>query len=485
MTRSTASTTDELSDDDRRRIRLRQFLDRRFLLVIGVLLATVMAGGWLAYEPHVDPALTEEEQTIDTWVEQPTLSHQAEVQRPNPVFSDGEVLRNQPLYYTRISPTLEGTYAYAYDAPDGEFDVDVDMSLLLQSVDDDGNAYWSEREPLRQDAVEGLKPGQEMQLSFDVNVSDVESRIEAIENSLGASPGTSEATVVVTTRVAGTVNDEPVSNRHTAAYVLETGGSTYGVETDTENVGEHAFTESFEVEQRYGPLRSYGSLGLMLFGLVGIATLGYGRHTGWITVTNEERQLFEAVSQREAFDDWISTGRVGEADLEGPRIDIDSLEGIVDVAIDSDRRVIEDRRRGAYYVVEGDVYHVHEPDWRETSGGDIEDTPSRETAPSTESERAGETGTAIQDERLELLVDSVPGDGSGGQMLFQDDTVDRHDEATDSDDWADSIATVGDEDRDGAHRSDTEVPDDNVGTTETTVEAGDSDEPVNDGEPLE
>ena len=437
MTRSPAPPTDELSDDDRRRIRLRQFLDRRFLLAIGVLLAMVVAGGWLAYEPHLDPAVTEEERTIDTWVEQPTLSHQAEVQRPNPVFSHGEILRNQPLYYTRISPTLEGTYAYAYDAPDGELDVDVDMHLLVQSVDDDGNAYWSEREPLRQDAVEGLEPGQEMQLSFDVNVSDVESRIESIESSLGASPGTSEATVVVTTRVAGTVNDEQLSNRHTATYALDSGGSTYSVETDTENVGERAFTETFEVEQRYGALRSYGSLGLMLFGLIGIATLGYGRHAGLITVTDDERRLLESASQREAFDDWISTGQVEEADLEGPRIEIDSLEGIVDVAIDCDRRVIEDRQRRAYYVVEGDVYHVYEPDEtnRESARGTTEDRPATPTTESvTESERANETETAIENESLELLVDTDPEDRSGGPMIFDDGVVDRDDEAADSDD---------------------------------------------------
>ncbi|MFP9061381.1 DUF5305 domain-containing protein [Natrialbaceae archaeon A-chndr2] len=359
MTRSHSS--DELTTDDRRQIRLRALLDRRFLLVVGLFIAIVVAGGWLAYEPHVAPATIEDSQPTGTWEEQPTLSHQAEIQRANPVFPVGETLRNQGLYYTRLSPELQGTYAYAYEAPDGELDTTVDVFLVLQSVDDDGNAYWTERERLERDSVEDLQPGQEMQLSFDLNVSDVEPRIEAIESGLGASPGTSEATVVVETTVSGTVNGERISNRHVGEYVLEPTGSTYSVQTNTENVGERTFTETVEVDERYGPLRSYGSLALVVFGLVGIATLGYGRHADLLAVTDDERRLLEAASQREEFDDWISVGHVEEADLEGPRIEIANLEGLVDVAIDSDRRVIEDPQQGAYYVVEGDVYHVYEP----------------------------------------------------------------------------------------------------------------------------
>ena len=395
MTRT--HSPDELTTDDRRQIRLRSLLDRRFLLLVGLFIAIVVAGGWLAYEPHVAPATIEDSQPTGTWEEQPTLSHQAEIQRANPVFPVGETLRNQGLYYTRLSPELQGTYTYAYEAPDGELDTTVDVFLVLQSVDDDGNVYWSERERLERDSIEGLQPGQEMQLSFDLNVSDVEPRIEAIESGLGASPGTSEATVVVETTVSGTVNGERISNRHVGEYVLEPTGSTYSVQTNTENVGERTFTETVEVDERYGPLRSYGSLALVVFGLVGIATLGYGRHADLLAVTDDERRLLEAASQREEFDDWISVGRVEEADLEGPRIEIANLEGLVDVAIDSDRRVIEDPQQGAYYVVEGDVYHVYEPadrvledDGDEASEVEVQGPAKDETGAATQGPAEGE-----------------------------------------------------------------------------------------------
>ncbi|WP_254808229.1 DUF5305 domain-containing protein [Natronosalvus amylolyticus] len=445
MTRT--HSPDELTTDDRRQIRLRALLDRRFLLLVGLFIAIVVAGGWLAYEPHVAPATIEDSQPTGTWEEQPTLSHQAEIQRANPVFPVGETLRNQGLYYTRLSPELQGTYTYAYEAPDGELDTTVDVFLVLQSVDDDGNVYWSERERLERDSIEGLQPGQEMQLSFDLNVSDVEPRIEAIESGLGASPGTSEATVVVETTVSGTVNGERISNRHVGEYVLEPTGSTYSVQTNTENVGERTFTETVEIDERYGPLRSYGSLALVVFGLVGIATLGYGRHADLLAVTDDERRLLEAASQREEFDDWISVGRVEEADLEGPRIEIANLEGLVDVAIDSDRRVIEDPQQGAYYVVEGDVYHVYEPADRTPEDDNEIDEDEREAAvggeqrneaaDSLESKQAsrikmsdGVTDDVSENERRAAASDDVDegvGDGVlvGGDPPLFDDAGDR------------------------------------------------------------
>ena len=421
MTRTHSS--DDLTDDDRRRIRLRRLLNRRLLLVMGLCIAMVAVGGWLAYEPHVAPATVEDSEPTGTWTEEPTLSHGAEVQRANPVFPVGETLHNEGLYYTQVSPDLNGTYAYAYDAPNGEVDVEVDVFLVLQSVDDDGNAYWTERESLQSDSVEGLQPGEDFDVAFDVNVSDIEPRIESIERGLGASPGTTETIVIVETTVTGTVNDEGVSNRHTGAYDLEVSDSTYTVETDTEDVAERTFTETVEVEEEYGPLRSYGPLALVVFGLVGTATLGYGRYAGVLTVTDDERRLLEAASQREEFDDWISVGRVTEADLEGPRIEVADLEGLVDVAIDSDRRVIEDRETGAYYVVEGDVYHVYEP-VDPTLGGDSLESVTSSTAADDDLEResravpSNDAGEVVE---AGVLVgdDSSHSDDAGDRPFFE------------------------------------------------------------------
>lgn len=360
-------TDDVLSDDDRRRIRLRELLDRWLVLVAVALVVTVALGGWLAYEPHVDPANVTDEEPVGEWGEIVSTSHQAEVRQPNPVFEEGTVL-SQSLYYTRLTPELEGSYEYRYSSDHGgELDVDLETYLLVQAVDDDGNAYWSEREPLGQESVEGLEPGETAETSFAVVVADVDERIEEIEEGLGASVGTTEATVVVDATAAGEVGveggEEPVANNHAATFVLEPGGETYTVETDVEGTVEDGeFTREVTTERTYGPLRTYGSLALLVAGLAGLGALGYARHEDLIAPTEAELAALAEARQRAEFDEWISAGRFPEEEFAGPRIELDSLEDLVDVAIDCDGRVIGDADRDAFYVADGRMYYTYSPE---------------------------------------------------------------------------------------------------------------------------
>ena len=360
-------TDDVLSDDDRRRIRLRELLDRWLVLVAVALVVTVALGGWLAYEPHVDPANVTDEEPVGEWGEIVSTSHQAEVRQANPVFEEGTVL-SQSLYYTRLTPELEGSYEYRYSSDHGgELDVDLETYLLVQAVDDDGNAYWSEREPLGQESVEGLEPGETAETSFAVVVADVDERIEEIEEGLGASVGTTEATVVVDATAAGEVGveggEEPVANNHAATFVLEPGGETYTVETDVEGTVEDGeFTREVTTERTYGPLRTYGSLALLVVGLAGLGALGYARHEDLLTPTEAELAALAEARQRAEFDEWISAGRFPEEEFAGPRIELDSLEDLVDVAIDCDGRVIGDADRDAFYVADGRMYYTYSPE---------------------------------------------------------------------------------------------------------------------------
>ncbi|WP_254861921.1 DUF5305 domain-containing protein [Halovivax gelatinilyticus] len=352
----------ELSDHDRRSIRTRTLLNRWFVAVVAIAIVAFVLGGWGIYTAHVDPGTDESVEVVGTWSEQPELSHQASVAVENPVFETGDVLADRPLYYADLMPELEGVYAYSFDGDitDGSLSVTANAYVLYQATDD-GVSYWEETESLESVSTEAVEPGEAVPLSFEVNVSDLESRIDEIEASLGASVGTTETLVVVDTTVSGTVDGTQIANAHTARFDVSSNGGTYAVETETGGLHDAEITESVHTDRSYGPVRTYGSVVVFVLSLAGIAGLVYARETDALEVARAERRAVAVASEREAFADWLSVGHVPEAELDGPRIDVDSLPDIVDVAIDCDRRVIEDRMRGAYFVQDLAAYYVYEP----------------------------------------------------------------------------------------------------------------------------
>lgn len=358
-------------------IRIRLFLVRRFVpLVFGLLVLGLLAGA-VAYQTYAHPGVEVEERTVVDWEERTSLSHQAEVQRPNMVFEQGQTLSDRQTYFTHLSPELEGIYEYSYSAGGGgELDTESTAMLRLRSVDTEGGIYWERTEPLDETKTEGLSPDEVATLPVTVNVTDITADVERTQESLGSSIGTTEIAVVFDTRVTGTVAGEPVANAHQDTLTILTGGMAYQVESNGLGQQSHERTETTESEVVYGPFRSYGPVGVVFASFTVIAALAATNYRGRLGPSEAEVAAFNRRQHRDAFDDWISTGTVPEEALTGSRIDINSLKDLVDVAIDTDKRVLEDSAREAFYVLAGGRYYTYAPDDNQTTD---------ESAPKTES----------------------------------------------------------------------------------------------------
>ena len=358
--------SDRLQGDEERppnvwEFRLRRALDRQFVVVVAALLITAALGGYLAYEPHVEPGVEIEEETVTDWSERTAFGHSATVQQSNPVFPVGSELTDRSLYYTTLAPELDGTYEYQYsgNGGDGTVDVEMDVQLRYRSVagDDDG-VFWERSEPITTVEREGVDPGDPITAEFQVNVSEAESQVDSIQEQLGTTIGTTEVDVVVHTQVQGTVDGEEVASTHRQALQISPDGSTYSVEDPGTETELHESTVTHEVPAEYGPLRSYGYLALVAVSLLGLVGLGTARHRGKIAPSKREERAVEWARTRSEFDEWISRGRVPADSIESTRIELESLDGLVDVAIDSNRRVIEDVTRNAFYVLGEDAHYV-------------------------------------------------------------------------------------------------------------------------------
>jgi hypothetical protein len=353
-----------MTDDTNRLrwIRVRKRLAELAPAVVGVLLVVGALGGWFVYQTHANPGVETNERTVATWSEQGTSFYAAEVTESNRLFQEGQTLSDRPVYFTRISPELRGAYTYSYTASDtGALDVTLNASLRMRSVDDE-ETYWSVTEPLQSTHAEDVSPDESTTVETTINISQVAAEINQIQESIGTSVGTTEAELVFETQVVGSVNGEDVANTNRRALVINPEGSTYSVEAPEEFGVSHESTEVVESEQTYGPLRSYGPVVLLVLSVLGLLGFAVASYQGRVRPSPTEQITLEQQQERREFDDWISTGTIPKWGRTGTEIELDSLEDLVDVAIDTNERVIEDKNTGDFYVPGTNRYFLYSPD---------------------------------------------------------------------------------------------------------------------------
>lgn len=345
-------------------VSVRSALNRWFVLGLLVALALTLAGGYVTYDSHVDGAETVvEQQAVGTWTVESEFEHGATVSRDTEVFSAGERLRNRSLYFTTASPELDGTYTISHDNTDGNAAVtSTDLSLVIRAVEErNGNqvVHWQTRDSLDTlDAVE-VADGETATTTVSVDIPAILNRTEAIQNDLGAAPGQTEVLLVANTTVESSVNGETFTDTRTDRIEIVPGQSVYRVSTTT--AGASAYDATEQVTRTIEPTRLelYGGPVLCVIGLLCMAFLGTARWRGWLAVSDRERARNEFERARDDFDEWISTARIPDADDRTP-VPTGSLVDLVDIAIDSDRRVLEDGDRYAV-LVDSEIYTYTAP----------------------------------------------------------------------------------------------------------------------------
>jgi hypothetical protein len=138
----------------------------------------------------------------------------------------------------------------------------------------------------------------------------------------------------------------------------------------------------------------------MVLGISGAVLTGTAIRRDSISVRDYEQAQLDYARTRSDLDQWISTGTVPGDDDERTVVELNSLRDLVNVAIDSDRRVIErSDTRPRFVVLDDDVRYVFDPPPAVT--GDAQpDTqagiPSRDSAPA-DSAAHGATPTDERD----------------------------------------------------------------------------------------
>jgi hypothetical protein len=368
-----AGTGDGVADRLHRRLSpsTRSLAGRYAVVVVLVFLVVAAGGGYLTYDVQTAPETRFETQTVGTWEPDVGFSHSAVVSNTSIVFDRGQRLSERELYFTRISPVLDGQYRLSHSGDADAATGRVDLRLVLQATEEvdteDGETetvtYWRQIDPLASEEIERLPPGETHIVQFETNATELTNRLDRIEEDLGASPGTREIVVVADTTFEAEVEGERFTDERTDRLRLEPDGGTYSVDSEVDSSEPYEATATVEVPVEHAPAELYGGPALVVLGLLGALGVGGLTHRGAFAVSPAERRRLTFQRAREDYDEWISRGALPDESADRV-IELDSLEDVVNTAIDSDRRVVERVEPTPRYatVVDDIEYRFDPPD---------------------------------------------------------------------------------------------------------------------------
>jgi len=349
----------------------RSVLETYLPAIFAVFLLITAAGGFLVYGAQTAPETTTETRTAGTWSTNATFSHSAVVTNGTFSFTEGQRLEDRPLYFTRVSPELAGEYLVTHRGDAEAASGTVYLQLVLEAIDESSGSgqeetagptvYWRQTRSIDTVSIDALKPGETRRVSFDADVAELNERVTAIEEELGASPGTTRIAVVAETTLEASVANDRFVDTRTDRLTLEPSQGTYSVSSSPMESQMYEATETVEVPAGPSPIQQYVGPVLIIIGVVGMLVTGTVWYNDVLTLTNTDRVRLKYSQARSDLDEWISVGSVPPR--EGRTVvELSSLRDLANVAIDSDRRVIERPDATPRFVVlDDDVRYVYDP----------------------------------------------------------------------------------------------------------------------------
>lgn len=345
--------------------RARAWIDDRFSLVVAVAVLLLVVGGILTAQAYLGTDTRTETREGPSWESVGSFEHSATVVDDAGPYDAGTVLRNRTAYFAEASPVLEGQFSYTYEASDGgSLDVETTLVRVTRSVDrtdDNATTLWRDETVVARDRVESLSPGETATVSFAWNASAARQEARAAAEELGVSTGDTALFLEARVDVSGTRNGRSVDRTRTYRLPVTFEGGVYRLDDPGRVTDGDTRTVTVSVPVSPDPVEAVGGPLALVVGVFGTLGLPLGRRLDWLTVDDAEREYLAYLSTRREFDEWITTVRDLDDETCEEHVPVDSLQGLVDLAIDTDARVLEAADSGRCQVRNDDVCYAYEP----------------------------------------------------------------------------------------------------------------------------
>ncbi|ERG99388.1 MAG: hypothetical protein J07HQX50_00533 [Haloquadratum sp. J07HQX50] len=264
------------------------------------------------------------------------------------------------------SPVIDAEFSFGYDSTDGgPVTLAVKQELVLRSISEDETEiteYWRKTKSMGGGSATDVSPGETMTVPFKWNVSKQYLRGEEISGQLGGAPGSTQLLVVSTVQMEGTVNGQPVAETAQYRMPVEVSASTFQPASVQGSALTGSSTTQITRQQTYGPLWRFGGPVAIAIGMLGGLSLLYIRvGTELLDISQTEDTFVTFQSARNEFSEWITTAELPGAATDRPAASVETLEGLVDTAIDMNSRVLKPPGKVAFYVLDADLVYVYRP----------------------------------------------------------------------------------------------------------------------------
>ncbi|KAB1193247.1 hypothetical protein GJR96_07225 [Haloferax sp. MBLA0076] len=297
----------------------------------------LLGAGYVFFTPTTQTVSEEVNvQTIES-----SVGTSAVVTGNSTLYEQGETLENRSAYFVPVTPNL--SFHAETDVPPGQ-DVTVSQRLTMNVVGVRGDQPFYQSEEVLLDERRSVSDGS-VAATRSINVSAMR---KDIQTKRAETDGVGRFRVSLELNVTYQTDSYEGSLSTSAPFVIS--GQAYYLDGAVADSQTHSETVQREVQRPSDPAE-YGGLalvGLVLFGLCGVIVR--------TEAVSDPEELRTRISHSR-HDEWISRGEF-PTESEKQYISILTLADLVDVAIDTNRRVIYDPDIEVYAVIDGnEIYY--------------------------------------------------------------------------------------------------------------------------------
>ncbi|MCU4974381.1 DUF5305 domain-containing protein [Halobacteria archaeon AArc-m2/3/4] len=318
------------------------------LVVIGVL-ATV-ATGWVVANP--DTSTTTQQVGSETVS---TDLHTSAVVTQDGLWTEGTVLEDSSVYILNATPVL--TVEPRTSVPTDDAAVSHELTVRYEATRN-GEVFWEETDVIL-DTDATVEDG----VATSEASIDMEALLERKHDLQREVGGVGSIDIVLDLDAEYDIGT--AADTQTISAPVQLTERAYSLEGSLSASTSHPQTDEIEVTESANPF--------LVGGLALLATIAFGAATLTIVRSPVDVEAARQEVHKRRYAEWISHGTIPMW-IGDHHVSLDSLEDVVDVAIDTHERVVHDRQRGLFAVVSDDVvyYYSNRGFWEETAWPDID-----------------------------------------------------------------------------------------------------------------
>lgn len=333
-------------------------IDRHKILVIIFGIALILSGLW-TYEASRE-VYSEKDEVFSLYTQHGSYTYSVPVTKENPLYPIGTRLEmGKPAYFLVASPTTDMSFTYRLE-PAEAANINGKLETMIVATGKgmsggEEKIFWQKEFPLKSEGGNGIWNGASVTRSFSVDVPEIRSMVKNVQDQLNYSQ---DATIEIVNRVSyqGKVNEEKISGTKDFAIPLVISSSYYQLPDKLD------FSEDTNITQKVS-FKSSPPLSTIIIPLV-LSLLSLVLVVTTLICTRVKKVEPEYIEKLEKerksspFREFVSRGKLPKDSNSLLKIEISSLQELVDAAVDMNSRVIYDTEAETYFIIESGVMYI-------------------------------------------------------------------------------------------------------------------------------